>query len=124
MRVKWIGCHADNFRAGRPAGLAPDLIVLHATERSAADAARTFLMAGTSRSAHYVVARDGSVTQHVQETDTAFHAGMKVAPAAALVLERPSVNPNFYSIGIEIERGDAGAPLTEVQMHAAAVLLS
>ena len=123
MRIKWIGCHADNFRAGRPAGLGPELIVLHATDRSAADAARTFFTAGTSRSAHYVVGRDGSVTQHVQETDTAFHAGMKVAPSAKLVIERPTVNPNFYSIGVELERGDAGAALTDVQMHAAAVLL-
>src|SRR5438093_966223 len=103
MEKRWVGCDPHNFRVGRPVGLRPDMIVLHSARGTVADATRTFFTSGSARSAHYLVATNGSITQHVQETDTAFHAGLKVNPSSSLVKSRPAINPNFYSIGIEHE---------------------
>jgi N-acetyl-anhydromuramyl-L-alanine amidase AmpD len=55
----------------------------------------------SSLSAHYLVARDGTIDSCVAETDTAFHAG--VAAQSSWSLLRTGVNPNFHTIGIELE---------------------
>ena len=57
-------------------------------------------------SAHYLVGLDGSVTQFVEEEDTARHAG---GGAAELAVRFPDADPNRHSIGIEFE--DGGDPL-------------
>lgn len=51
-------------------------------------------------SAHYVVARDGQITQMVSENQVAFHAGIVTAGPGSRFL---GTSPNAYSIGIEIE---------------------
>ncbi len=101
MPAHFIGCASANFRAGRPAGFTADAIVLHRSGRSR-DALRTlFNDATTSLSTHYVVARTGDIDQYVLEVDTAFHAGIVVGATWPLI--RPTVNPNFHTIGIELE---------------------
>jgi N-acetyl-anhydromuramyl-L-alanine amidase AmpD len=124
MKKRWVGCAPQNFRAGRPAGQQPQMIVLHSASGTVADATRAFFAPGSARSAHYIVGRDGSVTQCVQETDTAFHAGLVVNPAAALVQSRPGVNPNFYSIGIEHEGRPADGPWPDAQVRSSAALIA
>ena len=104
MASTFIGAIHDNFRVGRPAGLRPDAIVLHRTGGSREAWRVRFNTPSGSQSAHYVVARDGTVDQFVRETDTAFHAGLVVGATWSRL--RPNVNPNFYTIGIEAE----GAP--------------
>ena len=61
----------------------------------------TFRDPRSSVSAHYGVGKSGLVQRFVEETDTAFHAGIVVRPTWKLI--DPQVNPNYYTIGIEHE---------------------
>jgi N-acetyl-anhydromuramyl-L-alanine amidase AmpD len=122
MDRKWIGAAAGNFRPGRPAGLKPEIIVLHTVDGTLAEAASRYNNGATPVSTHYAVGAGGEVHQFVKEEDTAFHAGVVVNPASALVAGRPKTNPNFYSIGIDFE-GKADTPLTPEQSSAGAALL-
>lgn len=103
MSPDWIGCSPHNYRPGRPLGFRPELIVIHVIVGSLLSADRWFNNPASSVSAHYGVGRDGRIHQYVAETDTAFHAGIVVNSTSALVKDRPRVNPNYYSIGIEHE---------------------
>ncbi|MBA2306145.1 MAG: N-acetylmuramoyl-L-alanine amidase [Acidobacteria bacterium] len=111
----------ENFRAGRPAGFTPEAIVLHRTGGSRDSLRARFNDPAASLSAHYVVGRDGRVDQYVLETDTAFHAGVIVA--AAWPLLRARVNPNFYTIGIELE-GEHAGDWPDPQIAVTAALIS
>lgn len=73
-------------------------------------------------SAHYGVSRAGEVVQYVEVADAAWHAGRVLNPTAAIVKERPGINPNLYSIGIEHE-GTGSSGLTPVQLASSAELL-
>lgn len=118
---------SDNFRAGRrevtregvPYGPTweVDQIVIHVTEGNRSSVREHFGNIRSDVSAHYQVCTDGTVDQFVDEADTAFHAGRVLRATAPLVLERPRVNPNVYSIGIEHE-GKGDAELTPRQREA------
>lgn len=97
---------SGNWRPGRAGGVV-DVIVVHIMEGTLSGTDQWFRNPASGVSAHYGVGRDGRVVQWVQDGDTAFHAGKKVRPSAAIVLERATENPNNYSIGIECE-GRAG----------------
>jgi N-acetyl-anhydromuramyl-L-alanine amidase AmpD len=116
MQKQWIGCAASNFAAGRR-GFKPDAIVIHIIVGSLKSADAQFGNPASKVSAHYGVGRDGVVHQYVQETDTAFHAGIIDRPNRDLLQEvlRPNVNPNLYTIGIEHE-GFANQDWTEAQI--------
>jgi hypothetical protein len=73
-------------------------------------------------SAHYGVSRKGEVVQYVRDEDTAWHAGRVLRPTAAMVLERPGVNPNLWTIGIEHEGGADQEP-THAQLTASSELM-
>jgi AmpD protein len=103
----------------RPAGIAPDLIVVHGislppgefggpwidalfTNTLAADAHPFFAQVVSLRvSAHALVRRDGEVVQYVPFHRRAWHAGQ----SSWMGRERC----NDFSIGIELEGTDAGA---------------
>ncbi len=95
-----MGCAAGNFHKGR-SGSEPQAIVIHVIVGSLASAGITFGDARSAVSAHYGVGKGGAVHQFVEETDTAFHAGIVVRPTWANL--RTGVNPNLYTIGIEHE---------------------
>src|SRR5512137_1050190 len=99
MDKQWIGCAPDNFRKGRPAGLKPEMIVLHTLDGSLADADVRYSRPGVLMSVHYAVGNNGKINQYVDEKDTAYHTGLVVNPSASLVKSRPNTNPNFYTIG-------------------------
>lgn len=63
----------------------------------------------------YVVYKDGSIEQWVEEDDAAWHAGQANSPDPLLSLE--GRNPNRLYIGIEHE-GFTGEPWTEEMMQA------
>ena len=63
-----------------------------------------FNQAQTFASAHYAVGGGGEVHQYVEEANTAFHAGIVVNATWRLL--KAGVNPNRYTIGIEM----AGSP--------------
>jgi len=99
---------AMDFHAGTGSGLAPkppvtwvtspnfasrngtqiDTLVLHNTDGTLASAIQRFKDPSSQVSAHYIVDRDDSVTQMVNDTDTAWHSGVK--------------DVNQRSIGIEV----------------------
>jgi N-acetylmuramoyl-L-alanine amidase len=106
--IKWIGCAPRNFRHGRPLPMDIAAVVIHVIDGSQVGADATFLnnTLAAPRSAHYSVGRDGSVHQYVQESDTAYHAGVIVQPTWTGMRKTASggyVNPNSYTIGIEHE---------------------
>ncbi|MFN3324241.1 MAG: N-acetylmuramoyl-L-alanine amidase [Bryobacteraceae bacterium] len=101
MRIEWTPCHASNFRAGRPGGHRPEAIVLHSSPLPVERILASYRSPSGLTSAHYIVGRDGAIRQCVQETDTAFHAGIVLNPTWPGL--KPRVNPNFYTIAVEHE---------------------
>lgn len=101
--VLWVGCHANNYRKGRPGNSKIDMIVIHVIEGSLKSCDSWFNNAGAGVSAHYGIGLNREIHQYVKDEDTAYHAGRVDKPTAPLVLELPNANPNNYSIGIEHE---------------------
>lgn len=91
-----------NFSKGR-GGMRPDVIVIHIQEGTMSGTDAWFRNPQAKVSAHYGVGRDGSVVQWVSDADAAWHAGTVKDPTAEIVKDRPGLNPNQYSIGIECE---------------------
>jgi N-acetyl-anhydromuramyl-L-alanine amidase AmpD/peptidoglycan hydrolase-like protein with peptidoglycan-binding domain len=120
MHKQWCGCAAQNFQANRGA-FKPEAVVLHRSGGSLDDIDARCRQAGTFSSAHYAIGTDGAVHQYVEESDTAFHAGVVVNPVWKLI--KPGQNPNFYTIGIELA-GNPGDTAAEAQYSAAADLLT
>ena len=98
----------------------PDMLLLHYTGMHSAEKAIAWLAAPESRvSCHYVIGRDGRVTQMVAESMRAWHAGVSHWAGESDI--------NSRSIGIEIdnpghELGYQDFP--EVQMQSVAALAS
>lgn len=82
--VNWIA--SPNFASRNSTEI--DTLVLHNTDCTLAAAIQRFKNPKEAVSAHYIVDRDGSITQMVNDTDTAWHAGVKEV--------------NLRSIGIEV----------------------
>jgi N-acetylmuramoyl-L-alanine amidase len=79
----------------RPAGQAIDMLVLHYTGMTSAQAALDRLTDPAAEvSAHYLIDEDGSVTRLVDETKRAWHAGLSMWHGQSGV--------NARSIGIEL----------------------
>ena len=90
---------SPNFDIGRN-GYKPEAIVLHKTEGSFISAVGWFQDAKTKVSAHYIIAPTGEIAPMVDENDTAWHAGVIVKPSWKLL--KNGINPNLYTIGIEL----------------------
>jgi hypothetical protein len=113
---------SDNWKNGR-AGWDPDVITIHVTQGEEHGTRSHFNNPKTDASTTYHVTEEGKIDQFVDEEDTAFGNGIVVRPTAAIVLERPGVNPNLYTISIEHEgRGDK--ELTPAQRAASLWLAS
>ena len=120
-----------NFTRGRN-GKKPEIIVIHIAEGTKLGGVvpkncdhlgtiQEFSAPWTQKSAHYLIDEIGEILQLVEETDTAYHAGLKVRPTAKIILARPNENPNSYSIGIE-NVGYEG--ITEIQYKKTAELVA
>jgi len=93
----------------------PTLVVIHHTsERTAEEALRVLTDRAREVSAHYLVARDGTVFQLVDEGKRAWHAGVSRWGGS------PDVNSR--SIGIELDN-DGDEPFPERQVAALLALL-
>lgn len=111
-----------NFHQGRD-GHAILGIVIHCEEGTEAAADSWFASAESQVSAHYSVARDGTIRQFVDEEDSANHAGIVDQPTAALVLDHLPTNPNRYLIGVEHE-GNGDVDLTAAQRASSIALVT
>ena len=120
VAAHWIGCPQSNFRRGR-AGNRPEAIVIHIMDGSFAAGESVFADPTTQKSAHYGISQAGVVHQYVEETDTAFHAGIVVRPTWKLI--KPRTNPNFYTLGIEHE-GTADELWPTEQLNASGALIA
>lgn len=75
-RAEWTAASEANWRrADRPDDYGIDRVVIHVTQGSFSSAVRVFQDPGHGAAAHYVVRKDGHVTQMIRELDVAFHAG-------------------------------------------------
>lgn len=78
----------------------PEAVVIHKCEGSFGSC-KSWLCDEKSRvSAHYIISEAGIVTQLVDENDTAWHAGVIAKHIWKLL--KYGVNPNSYTIGIEL----------------------
>ncbi len=95
---------------------APDMVVIHYTAmQSAEDAICTLCNPENEVSAHYLIARDGTVTQMVEESERAWHAGAGRWAGCEDI--------NSRSIGIELDN-DGFSPFSAPLMDALEKLLS
>ncbi len=122
MQIKWI--ESPNFSVAR-GGFKPEAIVVHIMEGTLAGTDAWFqnIPTASNVSAHYGIGKNGDVHQYVREADSAWHAGRKSSNAPfRLVQQRPRVNPNKYTIGIEHE-GREHDPWTDEMYAASAALI-
>lgn len=112
-----------NFAKGRK-GVPIDCIVIHVMEGTMQGTLEHFRRVDPPDpvSAHYGISRAGEIVQYVEDLDTAWHAGRVLNPTSTLIKDRPGLNPNSFSIGIEHE-GTASSGLTLPQMAASAELI-
>ncbi|MGQ4415241.1 N-acetylmuramoyl-L-alanine amidase [Streptomyces sp. SAS_269] len=74
--ARWVAADRANYRrADRPDDYAVDRVVVHVTQGGYPSAVRAFQDPAHGAAAHYIVRRDGRVTQLIRELDVAFHAG-------------------------------------------------
>ncbi|WP_406409103.1 N-acetylmuramoyl-L-alanine amidase [Streptomyces halstedii] len=74
--ARWIAASEANWRrADRPDDYAVDRVIIHVTQGSYASAVRVFQDPSHRAASHYIVGKDGRVTQMIRELDVAYHAG-------------------------------------------------
>ncbi|MFJ5272161.1 N-acetylmuramoyl-L-alanine amidase [Streptomyces sp. NPDC088358] len=74
--AQWVAASSANWRrADRPDDYAVDRVVIHVTQGSYRSAVKVFQDPGHGAAAHYIVRKDGHITQMIRELDVAFHAG-------------------------------------------------
>jgi N-acetylmuramoyl-L-alanine amidase len=108
--IKWVG--SPNYSPGR-GGHKIAVIVNHIMCGTMDGTDSWFKNRASQVSAHYGIARDGTIHQYVRDEDTAWHAGIVKNPTWPLYSQYAG-HINQVSIGIEHE-GWPGEPLTEVQ---------
>lgn len=111
--IEIVDIPSTNYRVGR-AGLIPSLIVIHIAEGSKASVISEFKTPYIEKSSHFLVNKDGSITQFVSTKDAAFGNGIIDNPVSQLILERGTKSANDMSISIEHE-GFAVSDLTPAQ---------
>ncbi|WP_073947720.1 N-acetylmuramoyl-L-alanine amidase [Streptomyces kebangsaanensis] len=74
--ARWVAASPANYRgADRPDDYRIDRVVIHVTQGSFASAVKVFQDPAHGAATHYIVRKDGHVTQMIRELDVAFHAG-------------------------------------------------
>ncbi|HLS38277.1 MAG TPA: N-acetylmuramoyl-L-alanine amidase [Sphingobacterium bovisgrunnientis] len=93
----------------------PNYIIIHHTsQNSTAQTVRTFQLAHTKVSSHYVIGRDGQVIQMLNDYERAWHAGKSKWGSVT--------DMNSASIGIELDNNGRD-PFPESQIDALLILL-
>lgn len=122
MDIKWIGCHANNFRTSpTPRGIIA--IVIHVMDGTLAGTDEWFKNKEAKVSAHYGVGKSGQIHQYVDEKNIAFHAGRVLGTTWGTAMANLNANPNTYTIGIEHE-GKASDEWPDEMYRASAELIA
>ncbi|QTE01047.1 N-acetylmuramoyl-L-alanine amidase [Streptomyces cyanogenus] len=109
--ARWVAASAANYRrADRPADYRVDRVVVHVTQGGYASAVKVFQDPAHGAAAHYIVRKDGRITQLIRELDVAFHAGNR--------------SYNERSVGIEHEGFVEDAASFTDAMYAASARLT
>mgnify|MGYP001606645213 CR=1 FL=1 len=106
-------------------GWSPIAVVVHIADGSKESVLQEFC-SSTLKSSHYLVNRDGSVWQFVDEVRCAWANGTVTNPSSELVKARGGINPNFFTISIEHEdyrNGENLTDITEAQYQTSAELI-
>jgi N-acetyl-anhydromuramyl-L-alanine amidase AmpD len=113
---------SPNRRPGRRADISH--IVLHVMDGTLAGTDAWFSNPASQVSAHYGIGRKGELRRYVREEDEAWHAGRILNPSVRLRTGPAGapLNPNAYTIGIELE-GWAREEPTLAQYYTLALLL-
>lgn len=109
-------------------GQKPDIIVCHITDGSYGSAVSWFKNPESGVSAHFVIGRNGEITQLIDIKDASWAQGLSTSAirnASLGIVRTRGINPNLYCISIEHEgfydqtRGE----LTEAQKKASIELI-
>ncbi|MFF4255972.1 N-acetylmuramoyl-L-alanine amidase [Streptomyces sp. NPDC001663] len=74
--ARWVAASPANYRrADRPDDYSIDRVVVHVTQGGFSSAVKAFQDPDHRAAAHYIVRKDGRITQMIRELDVAFHAG-------------------------------------------------
>ncbi|CAM4435730.1 N-acetylmuramoyl-L-alanine amidase [Deinococcus marmoris] len=105
MNIEQYPAHPGNFSKGRE-GVKVDRIVCHVTDGGFSGTLAWFADPACNTSAHFTIAMDGRIAQHVPLTDTAWHSGLWAM--------------NLRSVGIEHEGQPSKGPWTPSALQLAA----
>ncbi|MEU6494034.1 N-acetylmuramoyl-L-alanine amidase [Streptomyces sp. NPDC046984] len=96
--ARWVAASPANLRrADRPDDYVIDRVIIHVTQGGYRSAVRAFQDAGHGAAAHYIVRRDGGVTQMIRELDVAFHAGNRAYNERSVGIEHEGFVENASS---------------------------
>ncbi|MET8634707.1 N-acetylmuramoyl-L-alanine amidase [Streptomyces sp. NPDC004680] len=96
--ARWVAASPANLRrADRPDDYVIDRVIIHVTQGGYRSAVRAFQDAGHGAAAHYIVRRDGGVTQMIRELDVAFHAGNRAYNERSVGIEHEGFVKNASS---------------------------
>lgn len=100
--MKIIKKPSPNF--GDRKGHTINTLVIHCTDGNFPSDLNWLCNPDSQVSSHYVVSPTGDIYSLVDESKTAWHAGKVVKPKVALIKDSTGayINPNLYSIGIEV----------------------
>lgn len=90
---------SPNKSAGRN-GQKPEAIILHVCDGAFEGSLNWLTNPRSMVSAHFLISKKGEVIQLVDPKDTAWHAGVVKNPTWKLL--KKNLNPNSYTIGIEL----------------------
>jgi len=122
MKLEIRDVPSPNFRRIRRSPVSH--IILHIMDGTLAGTDSWFSNPASQVSAHYGIGRNGELRRYVAEESEAWHCGRILNPKVALLRDAAGnwINPNAYTIGIEVE-GRASEPVHLVQYYVLALLL-
>lgn len=125
--------YSPNYNEGRN-GWKADIIVFHITDGNYGGAVSWLCNKASNVSAHFVVSREGQITQIVDLKDTAWANGTDTNPSGKRYFGKSTLNlvrsrktnANFYTISIETEgfSGKTDGALTVSQLNSIIELLN
>jgi N-acetylmuramoyl-L-alanine amidase len=108
LASQWVSTVNFNLRK-------PNYVIIHHTaQKSTQETLKTFTLAKTQVSAHYIIGQDGKVTQLLNDYLRAWHGG--VAKWGSIT------DINSVAIGIELDN-DGFSPFTDAQINALLAVL-